>query len=66
MCEGGDDGLVEDGGYGEGAFGVAFPQGLEAGPESLHEDLEALVGLVAEFLPDGVYVEGAAEVGLGD
>lgn len=28
--EGGDDGLVEDGGYGKGAFRVVFPEGLKA------------------------------------
>lgn len=45
--EGGDDGLVKDGGYREGAGGFPLPEYLQARPYLHHERIQALGRLVA-------------------
>jgi hypothetical protein len=64
--ERGDDDSVEDRRHGERAVGVSLPESLQARPEFCHEDLQALVGLLAEPLPYRVDIEGSVGVGLED
>ena len=45
--EGGDDGLVKDGGYREGAGGFPLPEYLQARPYLHHERIQTLGRLVA-------------------